>query len=65
MWSVVDYRPHDECPVIRVQHTETLEIVSFPIEQDGSLGRSDGRFDLGPARLVAISYLFALNKRAA
>ena len=64
-WSVVDYRPNDEQPTIHVQHTKTRRIEIFPLEPDGSLGRSDGRTDLGPARLAAISYLFALNRAAA
>jgi hypothetical protein len=40
------------------------EIHSIPLDPDGSVGRADGRSDLGDPRRAAIAHNFSLNKRA-
>lgn len=62
--SVVDYRPNAKHPTISVERAKRGEIPSFPIEAGGSVGRADGRSDLGDPRRAAIAHVFSLDKRA-
>jgi hypothetical protein len=58
-WSVLDYKH----PAIRVKNEVSGEIVSFDVNDDGSLYHGGTRFDLGDARRAAMGYLARLSRR--